>query len=64
MLSVMANARWSQNKTYVALLSHEPTSGTPYWTILISMVPNETAGAATKSDSVGWVSEFLKVTGK
>jgi hypothetical protein len=64
MLSDTANTAFSQNKTKVALLSHDPTSPIPYWTMLISMVPNETAVAGAKRDSVGWVNEFLKVAGK
>ena len=63
MLRNMANAAFSQKRTNMALLSHGPTSLMPYWTMLISIVPSETADAGAKSDSVGWVNEYLKVAG-
>lgn len=63
MLRMMARAASSQKSTKTALLSHSPTWPNPYWTMLMSIVPKETANAGTNNDSVGWVKEALNMYG-
>lgn len=58
-----ARAASNQKRTRTARLSHNPVLPKPYSTMLIRIVPKETATAGTKSDSVGCVKDARKVYG-
>lgn len=50
---MMAKVASNQNSTRTASTSHGPVRPSPYWEMLIKIVPKETTVAGTNNDSVG-----------
>jgi hypothetical protein len=64
-VKVIASPQYTQNKTIIVLSNQYPDFPLPtaYSVMFIKTVPNETTEAGTKRDSVGCVSDALKVDG-